>query len=513
MPRFAAIDVGTNAMRLRVVEADRPVDGAPPPGAGAWREVTSLRAPVRLGRDVFLGGQLTAPAIAAATDALRRFREAMDAAGVDVYRAVATSAVREAKNGSVLVDRAEREAGVHLEVIEGIEEARLVQLAVTRNLALDDRRALLVDIGGGSTELTLVQRGRARYATSLPMGTVRLLEAFVDAPGAKTEARTALVLEYVDRVLAEALPGLPIGSFETLVGTGGNIDTLAQLCPTPTPDGTAIDVGRMRVLLGEMWRLSPAERAARWGLRADRADVIVPAAAVLLRIAETFRVGAIVAPGVGLKEGILEELTSKHFARWDWEVEERAVEDACLRLGRRYQFDEAHGRHVATLATRMFDDLAGRHGLGRRDRLLLHAGSLLHDIGDFVRYEGHHRHGLYLIEHSDIMGLTREERSVVANLARYHRKGPPDPSHPNFRELGREDRARVRVLAGILRVADALDREHRQKVRDVAATIDKAKLRLKITADDAIELEEWTADRKADLLRDVLGMDVQLVRR
>jgi exopolyphosphatase/guanosine-5'-triphosphate,3'-diphosphate pyrophosphatase len=280
-----------------------------------------------------------------------------------------------------------------------------------------------------------------------------------------------------------------------------------------TPDGAAIDVGRMRSLLGELWPLSPGERAARWGLRPDRADVIVPAAAVLLRIAETFRAGAIVAPGVGLKEGILEELTAKHFARWDWEVDERAVEDACVRLGRRYQFDEAHGRHVAALATHMFDDLGARHGLGRRDRLLLHAGALLHDIGDFVRYEGHHRHGHYLIEHSDIMGLSGEERAIVASLARYHRKSPPDPSHPNFRALSREDRQKVRVLAGILRVADALDREHRQKVRDVAASVEKGRLRLKLAADDAIELEEWTVDRKADLLREVLGLDVQLVRR
>jgi exopolyphosphatase/guanosine-5'-triphosphate,3'-diphosphate pyrophosphatase len=511
--RFAAIDVGSNAMRLRVVEADRPREGEPAPSSNAWREVASQRAPVRLGRDVFLNGNLTPAAIAAASDALRRFRDAMDAAAVDVYRAVATSAVREAKNGHVLVARAEREAGVHLEVIDGMEEARLVQLAVGRRLALDERRALLVDIGGGSTELTLVERGRARYAKSLPIGTVRLLEAFVDEPHARAESRQPLVLEYVDRVLAEALPGLPIGSFEILVGTGGNIETLAQLCPTTTPDGPAIDVGRMRALLAELWPLTPGERAARWGLRPDRADVIVPAGAVLLRVAETFRAGAIVAPGVGLKEGILEELTSKHFARWDWEVEARAVEDACLRLGRRYQFDEAHGRHVATLATRLFDALAPRHGLARRERLLLHAGALLHDIGDFVRYEGHHRHGFYLIEHSDLMGLTGEERAVVANHARYHRKSPPDPSHPNFRALGREDRHRVRVLAGILRVADALDREHRQKVRDVSASFEKGKVRLRPVADEGIELEEWTVDRKADLLRDVLGVDLQLARK
>lgn len=505
MPRFAAIDLGSNALRLRIVEADRPRDDGPP-----WKEVTSLRAPVRLGRDVFLLGALAPNVVAAACDALRRFREAMDEAKVEHYRAVATSAVREATNGEVLIARAEREAGVKLEIIEGVEEARLVALAVGRRIGLESRRALLVDIGGGSTELTLVQRGKTRFVKSLPIGTVRLLEAFVDTNDPKQSE--ALVARYVDRVLGEALPELPVGSFELLVGTGGNIDALAQLCRTETPDGPAIDVGRMRALLAKLWKMTPAQRAQGYSLRPDRADVIVPAAAVLLRVAELFRAGAIVAPGVGLKEGILEELVAKHFARWDASGERQAIEEACLALGRRYQFDEAHGRLVAKLATRLFDALADRHGLGERERLLLSAGGLLHDIGDFVRYEGHHRHGCYLIEHSDVMGLSPEERRIVANLARYHRKGPPDLSHPSFRELSRPAQKTVRVLASILRVADGLDREHRGKVRDVAPVVEKGRLRLVVQAEGDLALEEWTVAHKAGMFRDVFGLDVVVAR-
>src|SRR5512140_135201 len=191
MPRFAALDVGSNALRLRVIEAqapsrlvDRsqltllPTERESPTG---WKELLSLRAPVRLGTEVFVSGRLAPASIGQACAALRQFRDAMDQLGVDAYRATATSAVREAQNGATLVERARREARIELEVIEGVEEARLIQLAVVRRLKLEERRALLVDVGGGSTEVTFLDRGQGTFAMSLSMGTVRLLETFLNA--------------------------------------------------------------------------------------------------------------------------------------------------------------------------------------------------------------------------------------------------------------------------------------------------------------------------------------------
>jgi exopolyphosphatase/guanosine-5'-triphosphate,3'-diphosphate pyrophosphatase len=181
-----------------------------------------------------------------------------------------------------------------------------------------------------------------------------------------------------------------------------------------------------------------------------------------------------------------------------------------MRLGQRYHFDQAHGTRVERFAATLFDDLQSVHGFSERDRLLLRAAALLHDIGDFVRYDGHHKHSYYIIQHSDIMGLSPGERSIVANLARYHRKGMPDPSHPNFRELDRDARGKVRGLASLLRIADALDREHRGKVENVRALVDTAHDRvvLALTGDDERELEEWTVHDKSNLLRDVYGLDV-----
>ncbi|MDF2691781.1 MAG: Exopolyphosphatase [Labilithrix sp.] len=520
MPRFAALDLGSNALRLRIVEAQASGLGREqlsllPDPSSSWREVVSLRAPVRLGSEVFVTGKLASASIGQACTALREFRQSMDDAKVDVYRATATSAVREASNRTTLVERARREAGIELEVIEGIEEARLIQLAVRRRLGLADKRALLVDVGGGSTELTYLDKGTSVWAISLPIGTVRLLEMYLRGSKAVDRARQKLLVEGVDRALAEALPTLKKLPFEIVVGTGGSVDTLSELCPIKGGHAgyaRAVDVGVMRTLLGKLFAMTPDQRRDGFGLRPDRADTIVTAASIFLRVAESFKASAIVAPGVGLKEGILEELVDKYFDRWDTESEARSVIDGCIRLGKRYGFDQPHGELVASLAMSLFDDMVGYHGFGERERLLLRSAALLHDVGDYVSYGGHHKHSYYLIQHSDIMGLTPGERAIVANVARYHRKGAPDPSHPNFRDLDKESRAKVRGLAAILRIADALDREHLGKVTSVRAEIDGKgrKLNLLIAGDEERELEEWTVRAKSELLRDVFDLDVTI---
>ena len=521
MARFAAIDIGSNALRLRVVEASRSsrhaseqltlLPGERDPG---WSEIVSLRAAVRLGGEVFVSGKLAPASIAAACAALKEFRQQMDAAKVDAYRATATSAVREAANGATFIERVRREAGIELEAIEGIEEARLIQLAVTRRIALDERKALLIDVGGGSTELTLLDRGQATFAISLPVGTVRILETFLREQPIVDKERADLIREAIDRAYGEARPHLKSVALDAVIGTGGNLDTLAELCPVKggKTNERAVDLVATRALFAKMCAMAPAERAKAYGLRPDRADTIVPAAAIFLRLAELLKAETIVAPGVGLKDGILEELVDKHFHVWDTAREAESVLSACVRLGHRYHFDEKHGLLVAHLATRLFDDLRDTHALTDRDRLLLRAAALLHDIGDFVRYDGHHKHSYYVILHSDIMGLTPAERNVVANVARYHRKSGPDPSHPNFRELDKDTRSKVRALAAILRVADGLDREHLGKVTDVRASLEKGKSRvaLAITGSEERELEEWTVRAKSGLWKDVFGLDVVL---
>lgn len=500
MPRFAAIDVGSNAMRLRVVEAVSPQD---------VREIVSERAAVRLGRDVFVTGKLAPTAIADAVDALRLFRDTMRAHGVEAYRAVATSAVRDAINGDVLVERAEREAGIKLEVIAGVEEARLIRVAVTHAIAIGSRHALLIDIGGGSVELTLLRGKLACEAVSLPMGTVRLAETFLDRDAPVTPERRTLIEEYIERLLHEApfLSGLVP---DVTIATGGNAEAIAALVPARTPDGPGIDVARMQQLNRTLSALSVRERKEQYELRGDRADVIVPAMFILEAIARTVRAKQIVTPGVGLKDGILAELIDRTFRVWDEKGEAAAVEAEAIALGRRYKFDENHALHVTELATSLFDQLNELHGLGNTERTWLRLAALLHDIGDFVGYESHHKHSYYIIENSELMGLSPEAKEIVANVARYHRKAFPDLSHPGFRKLDRRGRAAVRKLAAILRLADAFDREHLGKVHTVHVEIERGRVTLKAHGEGDLALSLWTASRKADLFEEVFDLDVKI---
>ena len=518
MARLGAIDIGSNAIRLRIVDVDPPDEarGTRGPRFRPFREVFADRVAVRLGHDVFTRGRIESSMIAQACEALRGFRTKMDEVGVDRYRAVATSACREAENADVFVERAEREAGMHVEIIEGVEEARLVHIAVRERMNLERRTALLVDIGGGSTELTILRDLEPVLAKSLPMGTVRLLEAFLDGADRIDAVREELLTEYIERVGGEAIKeiqaSLPSGVPDVVVATGGNIETLADLAPLHQafPESRGIDVRAMRALLREIQTMTLVERSQRYSLRPDRADTIVPAAKILDFVARSVGVADILAPGVGLKEGVLVDLATAHFIPRDFTSEAASVGEACLRLGRRYHFDEDHGRTVAGFATQLFDDLARVHGLEPRDRVLLFAAALLHDIGDFVRYEGHHKHSFYVIAHSDVMGLTPSEREVVANVARYHRKSPPSLEHENFRALHPKQRSKVKAMAAILRVADAFDREHRQVVSRISARVDGSVLWLTVEGDGERALEEWTVRAKSGLLRDTLGLEIRL---
>jgi exopolyphosphatase/guanosine-5'-triphosphate,3'-diphosphate pyrophosphatase len=500
VPRFASIDMGSNACRLRIVEADEP---------GALREVASLRLPVRLGHAVFLTGKLDPRSIEQAVAALRRFAEAIEDAEVQRYRAVVTASAREAGNAEQLVSRVLSETGIPLESIDGGEEARLVKLAVSRAMDLRSRRALLLDLGGGSLEVSEVDEGETKFSKSLEIGTVRLLESFLTPGKSVKPEQEKLLRAYLERLLAPVAKALAWKRYDVVAGTGGNFEAIAQLASRPSSPGV-IDIGKARALLARLSPLTPKQRGAEFGLRADRADVIVPALYVLLAVADAARAKEIAAPGVGLKDGIVWELVDKHFRVWDYRGEDDAAASASLQLGRRYHFDEAHAQQVDRFALGLFDDLVALHKLGPKERRYLRLAAILHDIGDFVHFASHHKHTQYLIENSEILGMSRLEHVVVGCIARYHRRALPSTKHTSYRSLDTAHRTIVRKLAGILRVADALDRKHLGKVKDVAAQVNRDDVTLLIHAQGDIALELWTAERKADLFTKALRKKVLL---
>ncbi|MGA2479650.1 MAG: HD domain-containing protein, partial [Spirochaetia bacterium] len=269
-----------------------------------------------------------------------------------------------------------------------------------------------------------------------------------------------------------------------------------------------ISLPELRAAITQLSRVSVEERMRRFGLRPDRADVIVPAAIVYERLAETMGVEEILVPGGGVREGIVFDLMERITHRQD-SREERAIEDA-VQLGRKFLFDETHARHVARLAVSLFDQLSNLHTLGARERRFLATAAILHDVGGFVSYKGHHKHSQYLISRSELPGFTPKEMVIIGTIARYHRKGPPSSLHPEFALLSPVERERVRKLSALLRIADALDKEHRQKITRIEVGAFDGQVRIRAVDAEEVLLEQWALKKKDEVFREVFGMSVTL---
>ncbi len=498
--RVACVDMGSNAIRFLAVEASSEVD---------FTTLASERCPVRLGHSVFLSGDLDPQAMDAAVAALTDFDRQMRELEIEHYRAVATSAVRESGNGDEFVARIAEEVGLELEVISGREEARLVHQAVATRIPLGSRKWLLVDLGGGSVEVSLVDEHGAYWSESHTMGSVRLLEELTEA-GAEPGRFRRLLAEYIS-----ALRVPPIADGQQVSGyiaTGGNIEALAHLAGFEDESGvTRVPVDTLRVVIEQLAKLSYRERVDELGLRGDRADVILPAAMVYDRLAELIGAGEILVPHVGIKEGVIYDLVNRLTRGRDHERrQEREILDGAVSIGRKYLFDEAHARHVTSLATSLFDQLKSLHGLSGSDRKVLLAAAMLCNIGQFVSYKGHHKHSLYLISNSELPSFSQREMLLVANVARYHRKAHPQPHHEAFAVLAPEEQERVAKLASILRIADSLDREHTQRVAGVTVKVSNDEVSLWLDGTAGVLLEGWTLRKKSTLFTKIFGRAVLL---
>ena len=498
--KVACIDMGSNAIRFVAAQFSSEAE---------YSVLDSERQPIRLGHSVFLSGRLDRQAMDAAVVAVAGFKRRMNELAIEHCRAVATSAVRESKNGSDFVKRIASEAGVNLEVISGSEEARLVHTAVTRVIPLGERRWLLVDLGGGSVEVSLVDQHGSYWSESHTMGSVRLLEELTEA-GSDPGRFRRLLAEYISVLKVPAMSdGQQVAGY---IATGGNIEALAKVAGFSDETGvTQLPVETLRAVIEQLARLSYRQRVENLGLREDRADVILPAAMVYERLAELSGSTEITVPRVGIKEGVLFDLVDSLARRRDHEDrQEREVLSSATAVGRKYLFDEAHARHVASLAASLFDQLRPLHGLAAEDRKILQAAAMLHDLGQFVGYKGHHKHSLYLISNTELPNFSDREMLRVANVARYHRKAHPQEHHHYYSILDESERESVKKLAAILRIADALDREHRQGVTGVTTKISDAEVALWLDGTAGVLLESFTVQKKADLFQQTFGREVNL---
>jgi exopolyphosphatase / guanosine-5'-triphosphate,3'-diphosphate pyrophosphatase len=482
---LAAIDVGTNAVRL---EMARPLPD------GSLELVHQERDPVRPGEGLFTTGGMPKPVMERLLSTLRRYGALCRRHGAKV-RAVATSAVREARNRDEIVRRARRE-GLTLDVISGREEARLICLGVLHGRP-PDARALCVDVGGGSTEIASAVGERPTDLWSVSLGAVRLAELF-DALGEITPKQLKLMRGYAREAIGETVPPRIRGVPKTALGSSGSARAVVGFAAAEgTGHATARQLTRA---VDNLVSLGQAGRRKRFDSR--RADVVVAGAVILETIAHHLSLDSITSVESGLRHGVLIDL----HRRGNRSLKDGSpLEDAALALGRRFYFDENHAEQVARIALVLFDALAPIHNLPAAVRPFLQAAALLHDVGNAVSYQKHHRHTQYLIENADIPGLADRERVVVARIARYHRRSPPEVTHPGMEGLTGTEARIVRKLATLLRVADALDRSHSQPVRNVIVSARASEIVLRLRAASPLDLEVWDVAHEAALFHRVLG--------
>lgn len=507
MHKIAAIDTGSNALRMIVGEVSED---------GRVRPVENIRMPVRLGQDAFTTGHLREETIQQGVEAFKHFRRVADDYTVTRIRAAATSAMREASNSHILIDRIQQTSGIEIEIISGEEEARLIHLAVTHALELENKRAIAIDIGGGSVEVTISYDRRILSTESYQMGTVRLLKKLEgnDARPASPLPLSLLIREYAEAARRRIDREIGNEKIHLCIGTGGNVEEMGKLRQRlfKRTSDTVITLGELQELIERLNRMSIKDRINKLKLKPDRADVILPAAIVLQLIATEARVKEIRIPKVGLKDGILlemaGELTRNPRSR---QVRREQVWEAAVRLADKYTLDMEHATLVSKLAGQFFGQTAPLHKLDEEHRLLLQVGALLHDIGHFINPIDHEQHGYYILCNNSLIGLNEAHMAVIANLVRYHRNAFPSLQDENFKTLPARDRLIVVKLSALLRLADVMDISHTGRVHAVTV-IEKQKLwQLKLHGKGDLALERWNLNKRRALFEEIFGAGLEIM--
>ena len=520
-PIIAAIDIGTNSVHMVVVRiiADLP----------AFSIIAREKETVRLGDRDSQTGNLTPAAIERAMGALKRCQEVAKSLNAQQIFAVATSAVREAPNGHEFIRSIESELGLAVNLISGQEEARRIYLGVLSGVEFNNIPHLIIDIGGGSTELILGDMHEPRTLSSTKIGAVRLTSEFI--PNNPVSDREFLYLKafvrgQLERAIDEIKANLLPGETPKMIGTSGTIETLAAILNIDksghVPErihASQIQLTDLHNLIHRLRRMTIAERTTIEGMSDRRAEIII-AGAVILQEAMTM---------LGMKSLSVCERSLREGVIVDWMLTQGLIEDrlkyqgsirerSTLKIAGKYGVDRPHSQRVAELALSLFDQTYGQiHFWDKPIRQLLWSASILHNSGHFVSHDSHHKHSYYLIRYGELLGYTESEIDIIANIARYHRKSPPKKKHQNLQNLSKDQRSIVSQLSAILRVAVALDRRRIGAIRDVILDCDLTTRECHLTffpADpaDACVLECWSLDYKKPIFETEFNLKLSTTR-
>jgi exopolyphosphatase/guanosine-5'-triphosphate,3'-diphosphate pyrophosphatase len=504
--RIAAIDIGTNSVHMLVVRVREDL---------SFEVIDREKVMVRLGAGGLDGKALTSEAMTNALQALVKFKRLAQARQVDVVLAAATSATREARNGGEFLSRIEQDTGIRARVITGPEEARLIHQAAVYGVDVGSGRAVVIDIGGGSVEITLGTGKNIELARSFKLGVIRLTERFArtDPLSDRDERRMVKhIHEEIDRYCSQ----ITAAGFDRVIGTSGTILSLGAVASTMSRGTLPTELRNLQVTAKQIRRvrktsvrLDLEQRLLLPGLDPRRADLMVAGAVLVDTILRRLGAEELTLCDLALREGLVLDYVRRNKRRIERvdaipDVRRRST----IELAERCNYDATHAQHIARLALALFDQTRAQHGMTDREREWLEFASLLHDVGTLISFVRHHRHSYYLIKNGDLRGFQPDEIEVIALVARYHRRGTPKSSHDEYASLPSSLRRAVRMLASILRVAESLDRSHGQvisslELRDAGETV---ALRIRTAANADAELELWAAARH-------LGPFEKLVRK
>ncbi|MBN1361124.1 MAG: Ppx/GppA family phosphatase [Sedimentisphaerales bacterium] len=501
---LAVIDIGSNSIRM--------VIGQVLPH-GRLDILERLWRAVRLGQDTFRAGQLRAETMRSAVSILRDYRRVLSTYGVSRIRAVATSAVREAANSDTFIDRVLMATGLEVSVISVTEEGRLTVLAAREALGervLGRGKTAVVEVGGGSTILNLMDNGEITASQSLPTGSVRMQEVLLTSTE-RAEQAAKLIRQQVVSAVTAFKSLLPLSSVRTFIAVGGDARWAATEAGTPPGPKEPGSISREALdALIETCQHQTADELARiYKMAFTDAETIVPGLLVCQVLLKSTRARRMLVADVSMRDGLLLDLVRSTGGKPDDTIHREVIQSA-QSIAQKYRVDAKHAEQTRRLALRLFDELAHEHRLGERQRLLLEVAAILHEVGTFVSSRAHHKHSYYLIANSEILGLAQDELAVVANVARYHRRSRPKRSHTEYTMLPRERRTVVSKLAALLRVADAMDISRTQQIDDFQCRIDNNGLVITVSGGGDLTLERRALAELGDMLQDVYGLDVRL---
>lgn len=503
---------------------------------------------VRLGAKTLRSHKLSKASIERAIDCLRRFKQMAEANNVDMIIATATAAVREAHNAEDFIEAVLKDTGLDVEVLPGVEEARLIALAVSEAIDFDNRRALIIDIGGGSTELIVTSGGQPDLLLSLRLGAVRLTEKYITTDPISSKEREMLISNIRTDVV-RAIGEVRRVGFDFAVGTSGTVlnlvdaiyraeeEAVGESIARFAPFSRTVTIDQIHRMNRKLSRMHLKERTRVPGLDKGRADIIIAGGLLLEVLMKEMGAEEITTCDWALREGVVLDYLRKSETAFlpteevnheslisPFNADQSSIDGSTdirtrsiLSVATRYDYDATHSHHVARLATMLFDASKSIHGLGEQERRVLEYAAILHDIGYHIAHNNHHLHSLYLIKNSEMLGFNKTEKALIATIVRYHRGSLPkkrmdrwqQQEHEDYLALSLEERRVAVGLAAILQIADGLDRSYRQKARSLDCQIDKKGMTVKVEFEDDGDPELWSASRKAKWFRQLFRVKVR----